>query len=135
MPYSYTALLSLNALSSAYAILGWSDGTKAVALRFLPGASNSEIAEFSAFSSPTVTSVASSITLPNPVWIKLSAGSSTIYWDYSADGVTWYPLYSQVATAYLTAATDVIFGIDNFNGGGTVFTTLMSWTQGTSVGP
>lgn len=136
-PYSFTALLTVAVPISGNGslVFGWSDGTKATALRLyspLPYPNSSAVGHMPTIAGGSVTNVASNIYPATQQWIKLVDDGTNLYFYMSNDGASWLLLYSEARLSYLASVSDIIFGVDYYNGTGSVTASILSWTRGTS---
>jgi hypothetical protein len=147
-PYSFKALVAnVNAgmianESANYpfgiALLGWSDGTKITAfgLYYDPNTGDPTGLRLGVFHMSALTGASSSVVWgtiqcpANPVWLKLFDDGTDLYFGLSFDGDSYLTLYSEARTSYLSAVSDVVFGCSALDAN--TYSTLMSWTQGTS---
>jgi hypothetical protein len=148
-PVSFAALLSATTPPLTQtsvgpfgaAIIGFSDGTKTIGFVLFYGNGNSggaipgwnlTVTRHSALTGGSVSNVAGPFApWQAPAWVKIDYDGTNLNFYISNDGANWEQAYTEAATAFLSAVTDVAFGAVQYSTNAAVYATMMSFTQGT----
>jgi hypothetical protein len=126
-----------NSGAGSFAI-GFSDGTKYVVLMLSAGTAATPtlfVTEWNTSTSVNTSPVGVSSTAVTlfsslgALWFKIRNDGTDIYFQISLDGNTFYTVYSQTITAFLSSAADVFWGLYGHSNSPTIM--LLDWTQGT----
>lgn len=117
--------------------LGFSDGTKYLVLTLDYSSGNYYLiatewnTSTSVNTSPVAVDLAPNVIFAGPgaLWFRIRNDGTHLYLQISLDGNRWYTFYSQTITAFLSAATNVCWGMYGHSQSPTVM--LLDWTQGT----